>query len=83
LHKKLTPTYSLIKSLSLDNLNQDDLAYLRTGGNHKLKNFFEGFNILKNNFSIQEKYITKAAVYYRALVYFNLQSLIVKKCLNS
>ena len=52
----------------MDHLNQDDMAYLKTGGNHKLKNFFEGFNILKPNFSIHEKYKTKASVYYRALV---------------
>lgn len=67
-HKELGSEYSLIKSFLLDNLTETDILYLQTGGNNKLKNFFEGFNISRQNFSIANKYKTKASVYYRALV---------------
>ena len=72
LHKELGLNYSLIKSLSMDELSQNDLDYLRTGGNNKLNNFLEGFNINKQTFSLEEKYKTKASVYYRALVYLHI-----------
>ena len=68
LHKELNAEFSLIKALSLEELTPNDIVYLKTGGNGKLKNFFEGFNIMRNNFAVKDKYRTKAAVYYRALV---------------
>lgn len=67
-HKELGPNYSQIKPLNMNHLSLIDLLYLQTGGNNKLRNFFEGFNITNQNFTIENKYKTKASIYYRALV---------------
>ena len=64
IHRNLGLNISVIRSLQIDSWNEKQILFLKKGGNEKLKNFLNEYNITSNN-SIDEKYKSKASDYYR------------------
>ena len=64
IHRNLGVNISLIRSLQIDSWDEKQILFLKKGGNEKLKNFLNEYNITSNN-SIDEKYKSKASDYYR------------------
>ena len=63
LHKSLGVQTSLVLSLTIDMWNEGQLKLLETGGNQKLADFCQSYQL--SNVEIQYKYQTKAIQYYR------------------
>ena len=59
---------SIIKSLEADLWNDDEVNYIRKGGNMRFNNLMTEYNIPINKDTIEFKYQTKIADYYRKLL---------------
>lgn len=55
-----------IKSVNLDNWNEDQVKFLRLGGNTRLKAYFERFKL--GGMPFTEQVCTVACIYYRKKV---------------
>ena len=64
-HRSLGMKISLIRSLQIDTWSEKQLLYLTKGGNDNFKNHLKEFNIDPASASIDIKYRSKAADYYR------------------
>ena len=66
-HKNFESGLNIIKSISLDQWNKNQLNLMKKGGNKRLKTFLENNNLPKN---IEKKtlYNSKLMVYYRKLL---------------
>jgi len=56
----------MVRSVTLDVWNESQMKLVELGGNSKLNEFFDGFDL--NSEDIKIKYTTKAAHYYRKLL---------------
>lgn len=74
-HRNYGPEISLIYSLQTDHFEEESLVYLTKGGNHKFKINLAEYNISPDSTN-QQKYMTKAADYYRR----NLENEVFKAC---
>lgn len=63
LHKSLGVQASLVRSLTIDMWTERQLKLLESGGNQKLSEFCQSYQLSK--VEIQYKYLTKALQYYR------------------
>lgn len=63
-HRGLGVQTSIVRSVSLDMWTEKQLKQLEQGGNKKLRDFFEAYN-LHDCKDLKVKYQTKAADYYR------------------
>ncbi len=64
-HRSFGMNISYIRSLQIDSWTENQLLFLKKGGNNKFKKNFEEFNIFINSSSVDIKYKSKAADYYR------------------
>jgi len=64
-HRSLGMSISLIRSLQIDTWSESQLLYLTKGGNDNFKKHLKEFNIDPASTSIDIKYKSKAADYYR------------------
>jgi len=64
-HRSLGMSISLIRSLQIDTWNENQLLYLTKGGNDNFKKHLKEFNIDPASASVDIKYKSKAADYYR------------------
>jgi len=64
-HRSLGMSISLIRSLQIDTWSEKQLLYLTKGGNDNFKKHLKEFNIDPASASIDIKYKSKAADYYR------------------
>ena len=64
-HRSLGMSISLIRSLQIDTWNEKQLLYLTKGGNDNFKKNLKEFNIDPATASVDIKYKSKAADYYR------------------
>ena len=64
-HRSLGMSISLIRSLQIDTWSEKQLLYLTKGGNDNFKKHLKEFNIDPSSASIDIKYKSKAADYYR------------------
>ncbi len=64
-HRSFGMNISYIRSLQIDSWTENQLLFLTKGGNNKFKKNLEEFNIDINSSSVDIKYKTKAADYYR------------------
>jgi len=64
-HKIFTDDISITKHILNDTWTEEELAMMRYGGNAKLKDFFDIYNIAIVDTSLGFKYCTKAGYYYR------------------
>jgi len=69
LHRQLGAHISMVRSISMDSWNSQQLQFLEMGGNKKFISFIETYDLNKEINSQEtkfiEKYKTKAAEYYR------------------
>ena len=65
IHRGFGMSISLIRSLQIDSWAENQLLYLTKGGNNKFKKNLEEFNIDVSSTSLDIKYKSKAADYYR------------------
>ena len=63
-HKNFEIGTNVIKSISLEQWNKNQLKIMKAGGNKKLKLFLENYNVPKN-IGKKELYNSKLMVYYR------------------
>ncbi|EGR27081.1 hypothetical protein IMG5_201980 [Ichthyophthirius multifiliis] len=66
-HRGFGVNVSFIRSIDMDHFTQKQLNLMLQGGNKKLWDFFESYNIPKDS-PIDFKYKTKAGIYYRELL---------------
>uniref|UniRef100_A0A0N5BSG2 Arf-GAP domain-containing protein n=1 Tax=Strongyloides papillosus TaxID=174720 RepID=A0A0N5BSG2_STREA len=64
-HRGLGVHLSFVRSVTMDKWKDRELMKMKVGGNTKAKEFFMSQPDYKNNWSIQEKYNSKAAAYLR------------------
>ena len=64
-HRSFGMTYSLIRSLQIDSWSDNQLLFLSKGGNNNYKKNLSEFNIDPSSASVEIKYKSKAADYYR------------------
>ena len=64
-HKKLESGTNIIKSITLEQWNKNQLNIMKKGGNAKLKVFLEENNIDTNNIDKNTLYNSKLMLYYR------------------
>jgi len=76
IHRGLGMDISDIRSLQIDSWSKSQLLYLIKGGNNNFKKHLSEFNIDPLSASIEEKYKSKAALYYRNF----LKNEIEKEC---
>lgn len=65
IHKKFNEKISRIKSLEVDEWTQDEILFLKLGGNEKFSNMIKSYNIPLTKDNLAYKYYTKVAQYYR------------------
>lgn len=65
-HRGLGVQTSFVRSLTLDSWNVSQLAMMTSGGNKKFLDFMENYAL--NHLDIKDKYVTRAAIYYRKLL---------------
>ena len=65
IHRSFGTSISLIRSLQIDSWVDNQLLFLTKGGNNKFKKNLEDFNIDVSSASLDIKYKSKAADYYR------------------
>lgn len=63
IHRGLGVNYSFVRSLSMDTWNDKQLKMMTIGGNKALHEFFQFYDL--NDESVQTRYKTRAADYYR------------------
>jgi hypothetical protein len=63
IHRGFGVQISFVRSLLMDKLTPKQLKMLRMGGNKRLFEFFEKYDLIYD--TIQRRYHTKAAQYYR------------------
>lgn len=66
LHRSLGVNISFVRSLSMDAWSEKQLRLMALGGNKKLKNFLQMYDL--NEEPVQMKYSTQAGHYYRILL---------------
>jgi len=69
-HRGLGVNISFVRSLTMDNWDEKHIALLKNGGNRKLKELLDEYNIPINT-DIELKYKLKAVDYYRKLVFIS------------
>jgi ADP-ribosylation factor GTPase-activating protein 1 len=67
LHRGFGVNVSFVRSINMDSWSDLQLALMRNGGNARLREFFENYNIPKDG-PIDFKYRTKAGQYYREML---------------
>ena len=65
IHRSFGMSISLIRSLQIDSWTENQLLFLTKGGNNNFKKNLEDFNIDVSSASLDIKYKSKAADYYR------------------
>ena len=65
IHRSFGMSISLIRSLQIDSWTENQLLFLTKGGNNNFKKKLEVFNIDVSSASLDIKYKSKAADYYR------------------
>lgn len=73
IHRGFGTQISVVKSLKIDAWPERNLKLLSTGGNDRLKEYFDYYNL--NCADIPYKYLTKAAQYYRDLLIHEVDGL--------
>ena len=68
MHRSLGAHISFVRSINLDAWNERQFKWMSVGGNKKLKEFLAIYDL--DNETIDYKYQTKAAEYYRKKVTF-------------
>ena len=63
LHRSMGVNVSFVRSLSMDTWSEKKLKLMALGGNQKLKEFFQIYDL--NDESVQQRYNTRAADFYR------------------
>ena len=63
LHRSMGVNVSFVRSLSMDTWSEKKLKLMALGGNKKLKEFFQIYDL--NDESVQQRYNTRAADFYR------------------
>jgi hypothetical protein len=67
IHRGLGVGISFVRSLTMDNWDERQLSFLRNGGNRRLREFLEEYNIPLNTDTVL-KYRLKAVDYYRKVI---------------
>lgn len=63
MHRSMGVQISFVRSLSMDTWMENQLKLMAIGGNKKLKDFFQNYDL--NDESIQARYNTRASEYHR------------------
>ena len=63
IHRSLGVHISFVRSLSMDTWSEKQLKLMSIGGNKKLHEYFQNYDL--NDESVQTRYKTKAADFYR------------------
>ena len=66
LHRSMGTGISFIRSISMDTWTEKQLKMMALGGNKKLKEFFQNYDL--NDETVQIRYKTNAAGFYRVLL---------------
>ena len=66
IHRGLGTQFSFVRSQSMDSWNDKQLKMMNLGGNKNLAEFFSDYDLMSE--SLQTRYKTKAAEYYRLKV---------------
>ena len=71
LHAALGESVSLVKPISIKNIDEKEIKYFKIGGNANFVKFIKEYSL--NNANLELKYKSKAGNYYRArvLLYIN------------
>ena len=77
IHKTFNNNISIIKSIEADLWDDNDINYIKKGGNMRFNNMMTEYNIPKLKDTIIYKYHTKIADYYRKLLYNEVNGLII------
>ena len=80
IHRSLGVQISYIKSLSMDDWDNNQINLMKISGNERLKKFFEEYNI-NDDFNIERKYKLIATDYYRKMLHSEIygDKLLIKK----
>lgn len=71
IHRGLSVQISYIKSLSMDEWDNNQIELMKIGGNERLKNFIKEYDI-NNDMSIEKKYKLIALDYYRKMLHYEI-----------
>jgi hypothetical protein len=63
LHRSLGPNFSFVRSLSMDTWTEKQLRLMALGGNKKLRDFYQNYDLNEEN--VQMRYNTRASDFYR------------------
>ena len=77
IHKTFNNNISIIKSIEADLWDDNDINYIKKGGNMRFNNMMTEYNIPMLKDTIVYKYHTKIAEYYRKLLYNEVNGLII------
>ena len=77
IHKTFNNNISIIKSIEADLWDDNDINYIKKGGNMRFNNMMTEYNIPMLKDTIIYKYHTKIAEYYRKLLYNEVNGLII------
>ena len=66
-HRGLGTHVSFVRSINMDTWSPVQLSMMRIGGNRRLREFLNSYD-MPTSFDIMQKYYTKAADYYRQLL---------------
>lgn len=67
MHRSLGVRVSFIRSLTIDSWEDNELLYLKLGGNKRFRDFLNEFQVPQNTI-IEFKYMIRASDYYRRLL---------------
>jgi len=66
IHRSMGLNASFVRSLGMDTWSEKQLRLMALGGNKKLRDHFQNYDL--NDETVQVRYNTKAADYYRKLL---------------
>lgn len=72
-HRQIGTSQSKVKSLTLDSLDDEQIKYLRLGGNRRLSNFFKEYGV-SNQLEFETKYSLLCTDYYRKLLFLEVNN---------
>lgn len=80
IHRSLGVQISYIKSLSMDDWDNNQINLMKISGNERLKKFFEEY-LINDDFNIERKYKLIATDYYRKMLHSEIygDKLLIKK----
>jgi ADP-ribosylation factor GTPase-activating protein 2/3 len=68
IHRSLGVTLSYIRSTTLDSWNDNQINFMKAGGNKRLKELLKVFEVNKDNIKVETLYASKLLNYHRASI---------------